>query len=106
MTTDSNDAQDAERYRVYLLRLWRDTRGPWHAALQAPDAPTPHRFADLEGLIAFLRDLLRPAASTSSPVAPAAAAAASGNTGRGRILTATWRTRHASGNGPHLSGVV
>jgi hypothetical protein len=72
MTTDSTGAQDAARYRVYLLRLWRDTHGPWHASLQAADAAMPHRFADLEALIAHLRDLVQP----SLPAAPAPAQAA------------------------------
>ena len=67
--------QDAESYRVYLLRLWRDSSGPWHASLQAADAAAPHRFADLEALFAFLRDLVLPAAATSTPAVQAAAAA-------------------------------
>ncbi len=75
MTSLSSDLQNAESYRVYLLRLWRDGNGPWHASLQAADAAAPHRFADLEALFAFLRELVLPAAAKSTPVVPAAAAA-------------------------------
>lgn len=69
MTTSPDDTPDAERYRVYLLRLWRDTDGPWHASLQAANAISPRRFADLEALIAFLRELV-PLPSQAAPTPP------------------------------------
>jgi hypothetical protein len=65
MTSSPEDAQDVERYRVYLLRFWRDDNGPWHASLQAANAATPHRFADREALLAFLRELELPAAGAA-----------------------------------------
>lgn len=51
-------------YHAFLLRLWRDrVGGLWHASLQTPDGVERRGFAGLEDLIAFLRQLLEPAAA-------------------------------------------
>ena len=55
MTKPTNNAQDGETYRVYLLRIWRHHDGPWHATLQAADAVAPQRFADLDALAECIR---------------------------------------------------
>jgi hypothetical protein len=46
-------------YQSYLLRLWRAPGGdeqPWRASLQDPLTGERQGFADLEALVAYLRD--------------------------------------------------
>jgi hypothetical protein len=52
---------DTERpaYQSYLLRLWRVPGGagqPWRASLHDPLTGERQGFADLEALLAYLRD--------------------------------------------------
>lgn len=64
---------DAERYRSYLLRLWRESPGvPWRVHLHCVQTGAERRFAGLAALFAFLdaeasenRDV--PAGSAPSP---------------------------------------
>jgi hypothetical protein len=55
-------------YLAYLMRLWvaRDSEGAqvWRASLQVPGTVAPRVFADLETLIAFLRE------QTAAPTIP------------------------------------
>ena len=46
-------------YQSYLLRLWRAPGGaeqPWRASLENPLTGERRGFADLEALVAYLRD--------------------------------------------------
>ncbi len=48
-------------HRSYLLRLWRSGGdGDWRASLQAVHNGERHMFADVESLLAFLVEQLRP----------------------------------------------
>jgi hypothetical protein len=52
--------QHEERHS-YLLRLWRSgAEGGWHASLQSVQTGERHMFADMESLLAFLVEQLRP----------------------------------------------
>lgn len=67
MNISDLDGQAADLYRVFLLRLWREKSGPWHASLQAADATAPQRFADLDALIAYLQELRAPPPAAKLP---------------------------------------
>lgn len=56
----ADDQPAAPRYHAFLLRLWCDDAGGWHASLQAPVTTTRRGFGDLDQLIAFLRGLCAP----------------------------------------------
>jgi len=51
--------QEHDRYRAYLLRLWRasgDECSLWRASLEDPHTGERRGFADLESLFAFLKE--------------------------------------------------
>lgn len=45
-------------YQSYLVRLWRESsHAPWRAAVQSTATGERHTFADVAGLLAYLRAL-------------------------------------------------
>jgi len=59
-----NDSCTSSRYQVYLLRLWQERPASpgraavWRFSLEDPRTGRRHGFANLEGLMAFLRERL------------------------------------------------
>jgi hypothetical protein len=52
-------AEELQRYRAYLLRLWwagHDGQAGWRASLEEPHTGTRHGFATLEQLFSFLKE--------------------------------------------------
>jgi len=66
-----------EAYIAYMLRLWRagsrDGIPVWRASLENPHTGERLVFGDVEGLFAFLSELLASAAEARTPYAPGAA---------------------------------
>ena len=57
-TDEISLAADAPDTRIYVLRLWRETRdGPWRAALRPEGGAPPRGFANMEQLAAYLLTL-------------------------------------------------
>lgn len=51
------------RYRAYLLRLWQvEEGGPWRASLENTEGGERLGFADMEKLMAFIREETQPSA--------------------------------------------
>lgn len=57
-------------YNAWLLRLWREGEGAWHASLQTIDGGAPAGFADLEQLFAFLLALTETAGKPANERPP------------------------------------
>ncbi len=50
-------ATDPERYQSYLLRLWKETPDlPWRFQVHCVSTGDEHRFAELDQVLAFLRN--------------------------------------------------
>jgi hypothetical protein len=66
-----------EAYIAYMLRLWqagsRDGMPVWRASLENPHTGERLAFGDVEGLFAFLSELLASAGEARTPFAPGAA---------------------------------
>ena len=61
LDTRSPTSAGPAEYHSYLLRLWcGGADGVWHGSLQSTRTGERHMFADLESLLAFLRDQVRP----------------------------------------------
>ncbi len=67
-------------YVAYMLRLWRagsrDGIPVWRASLENPHTGERLVFGDVEGLFAFLSELLASAGEARTPFAPGAASPA------------------------------
>jgi hypothetical protein len=51
------------RYHAFLLRLWQEGPAhPWRVSLQDASTQEQQAFATIEQLMAFLRELVKPAA--------------------------------------------
>jgi hypothetical protein len=55
-------AKDSQtEYHAYLLRLWRETpQTPWRILLIATDSQERLLFSNIEGLFAFLEEIIVP----------------------------------------------
>ena len=57
MSEQSGGREERSDYRSYLLRLWRvdELEGGWQASLESARTGVRRGFADLEALLAYLR---------------------------------------------------
>ena len=57
MLENANEGGLTERYRAYLLRLWREVPGqPWRVLLQDASTLERYGFQDLDHLMVFLNN--------------------------------------------------
>lgn len=49
------DVPPMGNYLAYLLRLWHEGEGIWRGTMENPHTGERHAFADVESLLAFLR---------------------------------------------------
>jgi hypothetical protein len=72
-----NASARSNTYVAYMLRLWqagsREGMPVWRASLENPHTGERLVFGDVEGLFAFLSELLASAAEARTPYAPGAA---------------------------------
>ncbi len=64
-------AKQERRYWAFMLRLWQVGSGraiAWRASLEDPHTGERKGFADLDSLLAFLKDQIEPGTDSSSPL--------------------------------------
>lgn len=50
-------------YRAFLVRFWQEGEDVWRGMVEDPHSGQRHAFADVEQLLDFLRQQVRPAES-------------------------------------------